>query len=246
MKKMHQSGESRWKRFWQGRGFYVALAVCLVAVCGLAVTTFIDVLVQDSPEDPISDPSTAPTQPAGQVATGVPDDRTTTTTTETPTTTQPSSVDTVEPADLYVLPLTNEVLAEYSEQPVYSLTMQSWRVHTGTDFKGEIGQAVKAVADGTVQQVYTDVLWGDCLVIDHGYGVQSLYCGVTTSLAEGDTVKVGEEIGALSTIPGESLLSPHLHLEMRVSDKTVDPVKAIGREVKLVTDQPTETTAPTA
>lgn len=246
MKKMHQSGESRWKRFWQGRGFYVALAVCLVAVCGLAVTTFIDVLVQDPPESPTSEP-TAPTQPAGQVATGVPDDRTTTTSPETTTTTtQPSSVDTVEPADLYVLPLTNEVLAEYSEQPVFSATMQSWRIHTGTDFKGEAGQAVKAVADGTIRQVYSDVLWGDCLVIDHGYGVQSLYCGVTTSLAEGDTVKVGEEIGILSSIPCESLLPPHLHLEMRVGDKTVDPVKAIGREVKLVTDESAEATAPAA
>ncbi len=240
MKKMHQSGESRWKRFWQGRGFYVALAVCLVAVCGLAVTTFIDVLVQDKPEGPTtSETSPTPSQPVDQVETGVRDDRTTTTTqTETTTTTtQPSFVDTVEPADLYVLPLTNEVLAEYSEEPVYSITMQSWRIHTGTDFKGEIGQAVKAVADGTVKQVYNDVLWGDCLVIDHGYGVQSLYCGVATTLVEGNTVKVGEDIGTLTSIPCESLLDPHLHLEMRVADKTVDPVKAIGREVKIVTSE---------
>ncbi len=234
MKKMKFSGESRFSRFFKGRGFYVALAVCLVAVCGLAVTTFIDVFNQNRAqvEDPGSfSPPSSDNRPVDTPQTDVPDTRTTALEEPEPTAAPPDDP-TAEPDDLFVLPLTNEVMGRYSTEPVFSVTLQSWRLHTGVDFKGEIGQTVKAVADGTVEQVYSELIWGDCLLIDHGYGVKSLYWGAASSLKTGHTVKVNEEIGVLSEIPCESVMGPHLHLEMQIGGETVDPVTALGREVK--------------
>lgn len=226
--------ETKKKSNW--KGFYLALALCLVAIGGVGVVTLMSVLPLQT-EDPASSdttaPTTTPTQPVGQVVTGVPDDRKTTTTAPTTTTTTAAPT-TAAPADLFVLPLTNEVIRGFSGgQPVYSTTMNDWRVHDGVDFRGEAGQDVKALADGTIKSLETDPLWGGVLTIDHGHGIVSTYRGVTAVGVEaGQVVKVGQIIGTLSEIPCEAADGAHLHLEITANGSPIDPVEAIGREVK--------------
>ncbi|HIZ19556.1 MAG TPA: M23 family metallopeptidase [Firmicutes bacterium] len=233
-----QSGR---KRGW--KGFYLALAVCLVAVGGVAVVTFMNTpeLAQEGSSAPST---TAPTQAVEQIVTNIPDDRTTTTSRRTTTSaaattaaTTTAAPTTQEPADLFILPLSNEVIQEYSDgKPVYSATMNDWRVHNGVDFKGAEGQTVKALADGTILSVQEDPLWGQVVTIDHGFGIHSRYCGVQVSaLQAGQAVKVGQAIGTLDEIPCELTMGPHLHLEVLVNDEYVNPVEAIGKDVKVVT-----------
>ena len=71
-----------------GKGFYIALAVCLVAVCGVAVTTFVGNLSAEPATEGTTKITNATTAEQQVVipATNVRDDRTTLTTTETPTT----------------------------------------------------------------------------------------------------------------------------------------------------------------
>lgn len=217
-------GTSRFKRFIEGRGFYVALATCLLATGGIAVATFGETLFVSQQKD---DTPSQIERPVEQVVTGEPDDRKTTTASTTTTTTSAPA------ADLYVLPMGNTVLKPYSEgAPLYSQTMKDWRTHDGTDFVGEDGQEVRALADGTVTDVSTHPLWGGCVTIDHGLGVLSYYFGVEPSVAKGNAVKVGAAIGRLATSPCEAGEQDHLHLEMTVDGVRVDPVKAIGREVR--------------
>lgn len=232
--------KSKVKRFFSGKGFYVALAVCLVAVCGVAVVTFVNAVPGLSKKEATG--TTAPTvtrttslQQVGKPVTNVPDDRTVAKTT-VHTTTASTSATTEAPAELFVLPLTNEVTQGFSDgKQVYSQTMNDWRTHDGVDFKGEKGQAVKAIADGTVSGIVSDPLWGSMVTIDHGYGVTARYCGVTvTNLKEGQAVKAGAVIGTLSEIPCEIVEGLHLHLEVLVNDEYTDPVEAIGRDVKTV------------
>ncbi|MDD2362998.1 MAG: M23 family metallopeptidase [Oscillospiraceae bacterium] len=220
-------------------GFYLALAVCLVAVGGVAIATFYKSTtgIKPKPTDIINRITTEkrinPTQPVGKVVTDVPKDNTTPTTIKAP-----DSTTIAKAADLFILPLSNEIICEYSNnKPVYSKTMNDWRVHNGVDFKGTKGQSVKALADGEIVSINKkDVLWGAIVVINHGYGIESRYCGVTvSSLKEGDTVKVGDAIGSLSDIPCESAEGPHLHIEILTNDEYVNPVEAIGREVKYST-----------
>lgn len=182
MSQMNFDKKSGWKKFFTGKGFYLALAVCLVAVCGWlwpplwtpcpkAIRKLPRLFHHCAPH-----PTTA--KPVDKPVTNVPDDRTTATTTKPTYKPADKPVDT-KPADLFVLPLSNEVLLPFSEEPVFSQTMQDWRVHSGTDFKGELGQDVKAVADGTITKVETDPLWGAVIEIDHGFNIVSRYCGAT-------------------------------------------------------------------
>ncbi len=222
-------GNSRFSKFFHGRGVYVALAAGLLAFGGVAVA----MLGQSLPDTP-EESTVPPMEMVEQLVSDQPDDRTTTatttTTTEPPTTT---TTETEQAPDLYILPLSNTVQKPYSvEQPLYSETMQDWRIHTGTDFAGEEGQTVKALAGGTVLSVEEDPLWGGVLVIDHGVGVHSRYCGVKAAVAEGERVEVGDSIGTLIAIPCESAQPPHLHLEMTVEEQPVDPVSALAKEVR--------------
>ena len=192
MSRMRNDRKSGWKRFFTGKGFYVALAVCLVAVCGVAVATFVDTLPKTQGgkqrhighEQPlVTSPTTE--QPVDNPVSDVPYERPTTTTPTTAATKPPTTPVDTKPADLFMLPIGNEVLKPFSDgQPVYSETMQDWRTHNGTDFKGEKGTEVKAVADGTILKVENDPLWGPVIEIDHGFQIISRYCGVTAKRAD--------------------------------------------------------------
>jgi murein DD-endopeptidase MepM/ murein hydrolase activator NlpD len=216
-------------------GFYLALAICLVAIGGVAVATFVSSIPKVHTE--ISGSSsqstvatTNPTRPVGEVVTNIPDDRTN----EDETTAVSSNTKTTAiEADLFILPLTNEVIREFSNnKPVYSPSMNDWRVHNGVDFKGSESQSIKALADGTIVSIGEDPLWGNVVVIDHGYGIKSQYYGIkVTKFKAKDTVKVGDVIGTLSDVPCESLDGPHLHLEILVNNEYVNPIDAIGRDV---------------
>lgn len=216
--KKNANGESRLYRFFRSNGVFVALAISLLVVGGVLAVSYGQ---QADTQTPIE-------TPVEQIVTNQPDDRTTTTIPPTTTT-----VESDDPGALYVLPLTNTVQKPFSvNEPLYSMTMADWRVHTGADFAGEEGQEVRAIADGTVESIETDPLWGEIMVIDHGVGVKSRYCGVSASVNVGDTVELFDVIGNLSEVPCESAQLAHLHFEMLVDGQPVDPVAAIALEVR--------------
>lgn len=220
---------SKFKKFLSGKGFFAVLAVCLLVVGGVAFAMFLDAtgVMQNEPDNQTDQTQG---QQVVEPLTNVADTRTTTTTvTTTVTTTAPTQA--AEP--LFVLPGSNTVSKAYSgATPVYSATMGDWRCHNGADFSGNEGMTVKVIADGMVKSVSEDAAWGGCIVVDHGFGVHSKYCGVTASVKVGDTVKAADKIGTLSGVPCESADGCHLHLEVTVSDAYADPVKTIDKEVK--------------
>lgn len=222
-----KQSNSRFMRFIAGSGFFGLLAICLLVIGGVAFATFGKELFKEDTAD------TAPTeeQQVVEPVTNVADTRTTVKTTVQTTT--PSTTASAEP--LFVLPGTNAVAKAFSgNTPVYSTTMGDWRCHNGTDFSGNTGMTVKAVAEGTVKTVEEDATWGGIIVIDHGFGVQSRYCGVSPTVKVGATVKAGDALGTLAGVPCESADGCHLHLEIMVAGAYADPVKTIDREVKYV------------
>ena len=150
-------------------------------------------------------------------------------TTRTTTTTRPTTTTTQTAEPLSVLPLSNNVVAEFGTAPVWNETLQSYRLHQAVDFGGEIGDKVVAIADATVLSVGQDTLWGGQLELDCGYGVVVRYSGVTTDLTAGETVKVGQAVGTLSGVPGESEGGVHLHVEMTADGQPIDVMKAIEK-----------------
>ena len=221
-----KSGAYGKSRFWQGRGVYAALAVSLIGL-GAVVAAMAARTIGGEEES-----SQPPVEMVEQVVTDQPDTRTTTTTTTAATTTTTAAAE-EEAADLYILPLSNTVQKPFSPtELLYCETMQDWRTHSGVDFAGEEGQTVKALANGTVVSVEKSLLWGGIVTIDHGVGVESRYYGVTATVQEGQSVEVGDSVGALSGVPCESAQTPHLHLEMSIDGEPVDPVTALAKEVR--------------
>jgi len=237
------------KRRKKGRenGFLIAAAICLLAIGGAAVVTFINSLPGEGerPRNRTTEPTAITTgKRVDQLISGVPDDRTTAATVRT-TVTSPALLPATAAAevnapapeptavDLYVLPMSNEVIKAFSDtRQVFSKTMNDWRVHPGVDFKGKNGDEIKAVADGEIIKIGKDPMWGDTIALDHGFGIVSTYRGAAPKqIKEGDTVKMGQVIGTLSAIPCESEDGPHLHLEISSDNKQIDPVAAIGVEV---------------
>lgn len=127
----------------------------------------------------------------------------------------------------YMAPIGNGVLKECSNgELVYSETMNDWRVHSGADFKAEKEMPVRAINDGIVLDVYEDSLLGVVVEVNHGNGVVAKYCGLAKNppVKKETMVSMGDTIGVVGEIPMESLEQCHLHLEVRIDGKAIDPV----------------------
>jgi murein DD-endopeptidase MepM/ murein hydrolase activator NlpD len=98
------------------------------------------------------------------------------------------------------------------------------QVHLGFDLAVSAHTPVVASNDGKVVWAALLGIYGNCIVVDHGYGLQSIY-GHLSSIAvkEGDMVKRGQEMGK----SGSTGLAggDHLHYSMQVEGVEVNPVE---------------------
>ena len=231
----NKKSSSKFQKFLSGKGFYIALAFCLLAV-GASAYTAVRMDSAPEPEAPyVADGQNEPDvnwgdQQANVPATDVPDTRE-----QTETTAQaPAETQTEKEArnESYSLPLGNDISMDYSNgEMVYSKTMDDWRVHTGIDFKGEAGSEVKAIGSGTVMSVTNDTLYGITIEIDHGDGVVARYCGLdqNPNVSEGKEVRTGDRLGLLGSVPCEASEESHLHFEVRVNGTLTDPLEVLGK-----------------
>lgn len=145
-----------------------------------------------------------------------------------------------EPVSSYIAPASGAISKPHDDAlPVYSATMNDFRVHKGIDIATADGAEVVATARGTVSLIWSDPLMGECLSIDHGNGVVSVYKNLSKELAEGITkdVKVvaGQKLGTVgNTALIESAEAAHLHFEMSYNGEAVDPLSYITEESQSV------------
>jgi murein DD-endopeptidase MepM/ murein hydrolase activator NlpD len=97
-------------------------------------------------------------------------------------------------------------------------------VHLGFDLAVTVNIPVKAGNDGKV--VYADYLgiYGNCVIIDHGMGVSSLYGHLASiDVKTGDTVTRDQVIGrsGMTGLAG----GDHLHFSIQVQGHPVNPVE---------------------
>ncbi len=108
----------------------------------------------------------------------------------------------------------------YRIDPLY----KDFRLHAGLDFSAPTGTPIYATSDGVVQSAgFSTDGYGNKVVINHGYGFQTLYAHMVRVKAKaGQTVKRGEVIGYVGST-GKSTGS-HLHYEVIKRGAKVDPV----------------------
>ncbi len=104
--------------------------------------------------------------------------------------------------------------------PVYGTP----KMHRGLDFTAPQGTPIYATGDGTVKEAgYSDGGYGNHVVINHGYGYQTLYGHmVKVKVRTGQKVDRGEIIGWVGST-GKST-GPHCHYEVFVNGANVNPV----------------------
>ena len=104
--------------------------------------------------------------------------------------------------------------------PVYGAA----KMHKGLDFTAPQGTPIYATGNGTVEVAgQTGDGYGNHVVINHGYGYETLYGHMyKVKVRAGQKVKRGEVIGWVGST-GKST-GPHCHYEVHINGQEVDPV----------------------
>jgi murein DD-endopeptidase MepM/ murein hydrolase activator NlpD len=125
-----------------------------------------------------------------------------------------------------IQPLSNKDLERIASgfgnriDPVYKVP----KMHAGLDFTANTGTPIYATADGTVAEAgFNTGGYGNHVVIDHGFGYETLYAHMVRIKARPrQQVKRGEVIGWVGNT-GKST-GPHLHYEVIRNGTKVDPI----------------------
>ncbi len=101
--------------------------------------------------------------------------------------------------------------------------------HAGLDFPAPAGTAVFASQSGRVVLAEELFYAGNCVVIDHGYGIYTLYAHLSHIEAHaGDSVKAGEEIGKVGATG--RVTGPHLHWGLTIEHARVNAMNIVQRQ----------------
>lgn len=234
------------KRFFDGKGFYIALVACVAVIgasawylFGAGKANVEQAAMQNEmsavTEAPVydNDPDmTAPDTTVGdddtqaQASAPAEDETLNQQTNEAETGAFDGSVETAAQPG-YVWPLEGKIDVPYSVSALqYDKKLGDWRTHDGVDIAAKLGTKVSAVGAGQVESIGRDDMNGMTVVIAHEGGLKSVYANLadTPTVVAGDSVMQGETIGSVGTTAvGETKESPHLLFKMTLDGQSVDP-----------------------
>ena len=202
-----------------GKGYYIALILCAVAI---GISGYMYYLAANQTDTPEPDGNQNVLVPGDDIQAGV----------TLPTTPGTNSTEPVKRPYPIGKPLAGETVKDYAMDCLsYNETTRDWRVHNGIDIAAEAGTTVKAAAAGTVYSVFKDETMGHTVVICHDGGYVTKYA----SLGEDVTVKVGDIVNtgdAIGTVANTALLETaqgdHLHFSVTFNDAPMDPVSFLA------------------
>jgi hypothetical protein len=115
----------------------------------------------------------------------------------------------------FQLPIPNgELTSPFGAFRSFNQTLQTR--HTGWDIRATLGQPVMASAAGTVAYAGLMQIRGSVVVIDHGYGVFSVYCHFSqVHVTRGQSINKGQVLGTVGDTGRTS--GPHFHWEVAVN-----------------------------
>lgn len=232
----------QFKRFMRAKGFYLALAACVLAAAvssAWAIRSITKNLIggeqsapqeeqqwelpetpvqnpaKDVPVEPTAPPASSSASSGSASASGSQQPRSTPAAPTEP----PAS-----PAPAFVPPVSGQTLAGFSgDELVYSETLGDWRTHNGIDLAANTGDRVRCARAGTVSAVYEDGLWGRVVDVTAD-GVTFRYTGLDeVEVSVQQQVAMGDTLGTVGECVAEAALPSHLHLEVLKDGAWVDP-----------------------
>ncbi len=107
----------------------------------------------------------------------------------------------------------------YRIHPIYGIA----KMHNGLDFTAPQGTPIYATGDGVVTTAGVGTGTGNEVIINHGYGYETVYMHMVRIKArDGQRVKRGEVIGWVGSTGAST--GPHCHYEVHINGTPVDPV----------------------
>ena len=106
--------------------------------------------------------------------------------------------------------------------------------HHGVDLAGTWQENVRVTAPGTVIYAGTEGSFGKVVRVEHDFGIVTTYAHLARITARlGDYIGENQVIGKMGNT-GKSA-GPHLHYEVRINNKSIDPVKfmTVGRQISV-------------
>jgi murein DD-endopeptidase MepM/ murein hydrolase activator NlpD len=126
----------------------------------------------------------------------------------------------------FVQPRNTKVFSNFAETRTYVYAGREidTQVHFGYDLASTKRSPVPAANRGTVVFTAPLSIYGNTVVLDHGWGLQTLYAHLSSiEVKVGDTVDKGQELGRTGT--SGLAIGDHLHFEVLVSGVSVTPLE---------------------
>lgn len=135
----------------------------------------------------------------------------------------------------FLLPLQGRITTRFGTGRVLNGKPRS--PHSGVDIAGKKGTPVRGANRGKVLLADDFYLSGKTIVIDHGWGVSTIYAHLDRiNVREGHEVKRGQILGTVGST-GRST-GPHLHFGAFIRGAKIDPLKLIEVTKNLSTQYP--------
>lgn len=212
--------------FMKKYAFYIALAVCIIAVGAVTVIAALqspanentpieqaqdvnkaeDETLQDAQASASVEPTPSPSASAAKDASSK-----------------------TKAAVTLKKPLDGEIILAFSgEELIHNKTLDMWMAHNGVDLSAEKNTDVSAALAGEVESVTNDSSMGIVVTLKHSDS-KTVYAGLSAcDVKEGDKLNAGDKIGTAGTPAFEADSGAHLHFEYIVNGKYVDPEKYFG------------------
>ena len=218
--------KSKTARFLNSKGFYLAMAICMIAIGFAAYSAMDAIRLEDTTKQPSVSESAPDITPNPQADTEQ----------------QPQIIQTEESKEELTAEVDGETVAEYFSAPVegtvskgfdqitlqYSATYNDFRLHTAADIIPLDSYVVNSCSNGRVASVDTDTILGTVITIDHGNGIYIRYCGLkNVKVKAGDIVDATTVIAEIGTVTNECAEEAHLHIEVIKDGTAVDPTSII-------------------
>jgi murein DD-endopeptidase MepM/ murein hydrolase activator NlpD len=126
----------------------------------------------------------------------------------------------------FLQPRNTKVFSNFAETRTYRYKGQDvdTQVHLGYDLASLKNSPIPAANSGVVVYAAPLTIYGNTVVVDHGWGLQTLYGHLSSiEVKEGDEVKKGQSLGR-SGATGLAL-GDHLHFEVLIQGVSVTPVE---------------------
>ena len=222
---MKKFRNSKLHRMMGGKGIYITLGACVLAVGGAGVAAYNKAVTKINDNLNFSIPDTSIVQQEQQADMKQSDVE------KEDSSSQSEEMEELLSTQPNVMPVNGEIINPFSNgELVKSKTLGVWKTDDGVDIAADTGTQVKSMNRGEVTKIWEDPLWGNCVTIDHGDGIVGYYYNLSSAVTveEGDSVESGQVIGAVGdTAQIEAAEVSHLHFGLKRNGEWIDPINFI-------------------